>query len=79
MPLTPFNPEEGYSDRRETELAKLFNIREMSEVLRKSESQIRRLVKKGRLPKPIYIGDTPLWPKEVIQAWLRRQIEGGGA
>lgn len=78
-PLLPHAPDEGFSDRDDRDLAELLNIRELSQVLRKSKCQIRRLTKNGKLPKPIYVGDTPLWPKPVIQAWLRRQVEGGGA
>ncbi len=50
---------------------------ELASYLRKSESQPRRLVKKGALPKPIQFGDTPLWSIESIRVWLRRQTEGG--
>lgn len=73
------DPEDGFSDRRDRDLAELLNLKELAQALRKSKCQIRRLSKNGKLPRPIYVGDTPLWPKEVIQAWIRRQIEGCGS
>ncbi len=55
----------------------LLSLAQLALYLRKSESQLRRLVKKGALPKPIHVGDTPLWSTESIRAWMCRQTEGG--
>ncbi len=55
----------------------LLSLAQLALYLRKSESQLRRLVKKGALPKPIHVGDTPLWSTESIRAWMRSQTEGG--
>jgi predicted DNA-binding transcriptional regulator AlpA len=55
----------------------LLSLAQLALYLRKSESQLRRLVKKGALPKPIHVGETPLWSTESIRAWMCRQTEGG--
>lgn len=55
----------------------LLSLAQLALYLRKSESQLRRLVKKGALPKPIHVGDTPLWSTDSIRAWMRSQTEGG--
>lgn len=59
-------------------LTDLKTIREIAQLLRKSKGQVRRLFGEGKLPEPIYIGRTPMWPRQVIEGWIRDQIAKGG-
>lgn len=51
-------------------------IKEVCELVRKSESQLRRLIKAGKFPSPIYVGSSPLWLAADLRQWLRAGAKG---
>ena len=53
--------------------SRLLNIKQTSQFLHISESTLRRLVDKDRIPKPIKIGKRVLWDKEKLEKWIDDQ------
>ena len=51
---------------------------EVSDLIRKSKSQITRLVKKARFPAPLRVGRTPMWTKAQFHDWITSQVQQGG-
>jgi predicted DNA-binding transcriptional regulator AlpA len=54
----------------------LATISEVCELVRKSQSQLRRLIKEGSFPSPIYVGSSPLWMIADLRQWLRNGAKG---
>lgn len=44
----------------------LLTVKESAEALTVSVPTFYRLLKKGRIPKPVHIGDHPRWPQSDI-------------
>jgi predicted DNA-binding transcriptional regulator AlpA len=67
-------------DRRHPdELPDWMTKRQVSEWLQCSQRQVELLTAKGRLPKPIYLGESsPRWRRDELLASLG-QTEGGAA
>ncbi|HEY7308395.1 MAG TPA: helix-turn-helix domain-containing protein [Gemmataceae bacterium] len=49
----------------------LLTAKDLSEVLRVSVRQVRRLVAGESLPAPVYIGRLPRWRETEISAWMQ--------
>lgn len=58
-------------------MKKLLNIKEVKNIIRRSESQIRFDVKEGLFPPPIQTGKRKVcWVEDEIQEWLDGRIKG---
>lgn len=56
----------------------LMTKKQVAEFLQCSERQVELLTKKGRLPKPVYLGESsPRWKRAELVAHLDGQTEGG--
>ena len=69
-------------DRRHPEQAihELMTKKQVAELLQCSQRQVELLTNKGRLPKPIYLGESsPRWKREELLASLEAKSEGGEA
>lgn len=75
----PLPPYSGRFHSQDDGLTSLHTIGEVAHLLRKSKGQVRRLFGKGKLPEPIYVGRTPMWPRQVIERWIQAEIAKGGS
>ena len=58
-------------------MKKLLTIKEVKNIIKRSESQIRFDVKEGLFPPPIQTGKRKVcWVEEEIQEWLEGRIKG---
>lgn len=56
----------------------LMTKKQVAEFLQCSERQVELLTKKGRLPKPVYLGESsPRWKRAELVAHLDALQEGG--
>ena len=44
--------------------------REVSQITGLNRATVSRMVKRGDLPAPIYLGKNPRWHRESFEAWL---------
>jgi excisionase family DNA binding protein len=51
-------------------------MHELCVLLRSNQSTITSWIKSGKIPAPIRIGRTRLWPRAEFMAWLEGQREG---
>ncbi|AUH51073.1 Rha family transcriptional regulator [Chromobacterium sp. ATCC 53434] len=57
-------------------MAELISIKTIAERTQLSASYIRKLVKKGNFPKPIYIGNSTRWPVKEVDRWIECVTSG---
>ena len=56
----------------------LMTKKQLAEFLQCSQRQVEILTRKGRLPKPIYLGESsPRWKRDEILAHLDASRDGG--
>ena len=53
-----------------TDHLQMLDVDDMLATFRCSKSSLMRWVEEGRVPDPIYIGRSPLWHKDTLEAWL---------
>jgi predicted DNA-binding transcriptional regulator AlpA len=46
-------------------------------MLRTSPRNLRRLIAKGRFPKPIPVGQRRLWPARIVREWIEKPYAEG--
>lgn len=57
----------------------LMTKKQVAEFLQCSQRQVELLTNKGRLPKPVYLGESsPRWKRDELLACLEAKTEGGG-
>ena len=59
------------SDYRRSGPAGLVTTRELAEILKLSDRQIRRLDSAGKLPAAVHVGGAKRWRSDEIDAWIR--------
>ena len=69
----PF-PTEGIMQMQAV-IPKLMRLTEVAETLGRSRSSIYRDIAEGRIPKPVKIGGSVMWPSSEIRAVMARLIE----
>lgn len=50
----------------------LLDIADVCRLLRTSPRNLRRLIAKGKFPKPIPVGQRRLWPARIVREWIER-------
>jgi len=77
-PLSRYNPgtlcaacEKKDSQKLTTGESPTYDVNDMACILHLGNEQVRRLAKKGRLPPRIPEVRRCLWPKEVVDKWLK--------
>ncbi len=68
-------------ERRHAEQAppELMTKKQVAEFLQCSQRQVELLTAKGRICKPVYLGESsPRWKRSELMAHLDGQTEGGG-
>ena len=78
---TVIHPELSRHDRRHPEaLPELMTKKQVSDYLQVSQRQCEILTAKGRIPRPIYLGESsPRWKRSELLAALDAQQTPGGA
>lgn len=56
----------------EPKLSRLLCVVELSELLNVSTRQIYRMTDSGLLPKPLKLGGSNRWDRQVIEEWISR-------
>lgn len=57
----------------------LMTADEVCRVLRTSARNLRRLVAKGKFPRPLAVGQRRLWPARIVQKWIEKPYAEGGS
>ena len=57
----------------------LINVERMAKELGSTKEGVYARMKRGQLPAPLRIGDTPYWRSEDWHAWLKEQARSQGA
>lgn len=57
-------------------LPKFVDIEEFAEILAVSSRTVRRMKKRGEVPRVFYFGDLPRWLLSDIEEWIERRGDG---
>ncbi len=78
--VTPDNRNRHERRHEETVLPELLTKKQAAELLQCSQRQIELLTQKGRIARPVYLGDrSPRWRRAELLASLGGGSEGGEA
>ncbi|SAL09352.1 Prophage CP4-57 regulatory protein (AlpA) [Caballeronia udeis] len=53
---------------------RLLRLPEVTAIVGRAGSTIRKDVAKGLFPKPVHVGRSIAWPSELVQSWIDERI-----
>lgn len=61
------------SEKLTTDDSPTYDVQDMARILRLEDEQVRRLARKGKLPPRVPVVRKWLWPREIVEQWIKSE------